>query len=176
MSPSDAQRGPVAGTSGPGAPLSLRPSVSSVRLGSLPASSEQALRLIQDRLGLFAVSVFGISAMFLVAMLALDLGLADGQGFQSPAGHLWHVVATLAAFATWRVARQRRLLSPAALTLLDGLGTVGPCVAFALMGSFLQQPFGFYTALLAIVHVNVGRAAIVPSVATRTLAMSAPIR
>ena len=93
-------------------------------------------------------------------MTALDLGLADGQGFQSSAGLLWHVLATLAAFTAWQVARRRGLFSPAALTLVDAAGTVGLCVAYAVMGHFLRQPFGFYTALLAILHVNVGRAAL----------------
>jgi serine/threonine protein kinase len=149
--------------------LASRPSASVVRLGSLPANSEQELRLIQDRLSLFAVSAFIITTMFLVAMTGLDLGLTDGRGFQSPTGRVCHVLATLAAFTTWRVAKSRRVHSPETLTLLDAAGTVGICVAFAAMGHFLLQPFGFYTALLAILHVNVGRAALVPSVALRTL-------
>jgi hypothetical protein len=148
-----------------------RPSASGVRLGSLPQSSEQDLKLIQDRLSLFAVSAFVISAMFLVAMTGLDVGLADAQGFQSTPGRICHLLATLAAFTTWRVARIRRIYSPPALGRLDAVGTVGMCLGFALMGHFLRQPFGFYTALLAILHINVGRAALVPSVPLRTLAI-----
>ena len=84
------------------------------------------------------------------AMTALEVGLADGQGFLSTTGLACHVVATLAAFTAWRVAKRRRLYSPAALTWLDAAGTVGVCLAFATMGHFLRQPFGFYTALLAL--------------------------
>jgi hypothetical protein len=167
----DAQTEPSAGASAGSAPLSMRPSA--VRLGSLPGNSEQDLRLIQDRISLFAANAFFITAMFLVAMTGLDLGLDDAQGFQSPEGRTCHVLATLAAFAAWRLAQSRRLYSPAALTWLDALGTVGVCVAFAAMGHFSKQPFGFYTSLLAILHVNVGRASIVPSVATRTLVICA---
>jgi serine/threonine-protein kinase len=171
MSASDAQTEPGAATSAGHARASVRAAV--VRLGSLPQSSEQDLRLIQDRISLFGVSAFFISAVFLVAMTGLDLGLRDGQGFQTSEGRAWHVLATLVAFATWRIAQSRRLYSPAALTRLDAIGTVGVCAAFAAMGHFLGQPFGFYTALLAILHVNIGRASLVPSVATRTLGICA---
>jgi hypothetical protein len=164
-----ADNGTAGGASAPRYAHASRPSGFVVRLGSLPASSEQDLRLIQDRLSLFAVSAFVITAMFLVAMTALDVVLADGQGFLSRTGLVCHVLATLVAFTAWRVARSRKPYSPAALTWLDAAGTVGVCLAFAAMGHFLRQPFGFYTALLAILHVNVGRAALVPSVALRTL-------
>lgn len=167
----DAQTEPSAGASAGHAPLSVRPAV--VRLGSLPGNSEQDLRLIQDRISLFAVSAFFITAMFLVAMTGLDLGLDDAQGFQSSEGRACHVLATLAAFVAWRIAQSRRLYSPRVLTWLDAVGTIGVCVAFAAMGHFSKQPFGFYTALLAILHVNIGRASLVPSVATRTLGIGA---
>jgi len=172
MNPAGAQSEPSDGASASRSPLSGRPGAA-VRLGSLPGNSEQDLRLIQDRIALFAVSAFFITAMFLVAMTGLDLGLDDGQGFQSPEGRVCHVLATLAAFVTWRVAQRRRLISPGSLGWLDAAGTVGVCVAFSAMGHFLKQPFGFYTALLAILHVNVGRASLVPSVATRTLGICA---
>ncbi|HTV25033.1 MAG TPA: serine/threonine-protein kinase [Polyangiaceae bacterium] len=172
MNPADAQTGPDAGTSVARAPVSVRPGPA-VRLGSLPGNSEQDLRLIQDRISLFAVSAFFITAMFLVAMTGLDLGLEDGQGFQSSEGRVFHVLATLAAFGAWRIAQRRRLISPAALGWLDAAGTIGVCISFAAMGHFSMQPFGFYTALLAILHVNVGRASLVPSVATRTLGICA---
>jgi eukaryotic-like serine/threonine-protein kinase len=146
-----------------------RPSSSVVRLGSLPQSSEEDLKLIQDRIALFAFAAFLITTMFLVANIGLDLGLADGQGFLTPTGRTCHLLATLAAFTAWQVARRESIYSPATLTWLDAVGTVGVCVAFAAMGHFLKQPSGFYTALLAILHVNVGRAALVPSVALRTL-------
>lgn len=52
---------------------SLAPPRSGVRLGSLPADSDEELRFIQNRLGSFAKTTFGISAMFLVATSIVDL-------------------------------------------------------------------------------------------------------
>ena len=160
---------PVSG----GASSAVRPSASTVRLGSLPANSEQDLRLIQDRLALFGASTFAITVMFLVAVSAADLGFADGQGFSTAPANAFHAIATLIALSIWMLARDRRHFSPLALTALDGFGTVGVCLAFSAMGHFFAQPFGFYTGLLAIIHVNVGRAAVVPSVPRRTLLISA---
>ena len=150
-----------------------RQRTSSVRLGSLPQSSSQDLRLIQDRLAMFAAAAFFITVTFFAAMTGLDLGLDDGQGFQAPLGRVCHGLATLSGFAMWRIARSRRLYSPEVLTWLDGLGTLCICGSFAAMGHFSGQPYGFYTALLAIIHVNVGRASLVPSVALRTLCICA---
>jgi eukaryotic-like serine/threonine-protein kinase len=146
-----------------------RLAASMVRLGSLPANSEQDLRLVQDRLALFGKTVFLIATMFLVTNVALDLGLGDGSKLMSSAGRACHVLGTLVAFALWRAAQSPKQATPAALQRLDGVGTLGMCVCFAAMGHLSLQPFGFYTALLAIIHVNVGRAAIVPSVPGRTL-------
>jgi hypothetical protein len=172
MNESDAPRAPDA-TPASRPAYSVRPNASAIRLGSLPANSEQDLRLIQDRLALFGVSTFLITTMFLIGVALLDVGLGDGQSYLTPRGSLFHVLATLAALSIWLVSRRRQPFSPEALLRIDLAGTVGVCVAFAAMGHFFVQPFGFYTALLAIIHVNVGRAAIVPSVATRTLAICA---
>jgi hypothetical protein len=152
---------------------SARPSASAIRLGSLPANSEQDLRLIQDRLALFGVSTFSITTMFLLGVGFLDYGLGDGRGYLTPRGTAFHGVATLVALSIWLVAKRRRQFSPEALLRIDLLGTVGMCVAFAAMGHYFVQPFGVYTALLAIIHVNIGRASLVPSVAPRTLVICA---
>jgi eukaryotic-like serine/threonine-protein kinase len=172
MNESDPPRAPDA-TSASRPAQSLRPNASVIRLGSLPANSEQDLRLIQDRLALFGVSTFLITTMFLIGVATLDFGLGDEQGYSTPRGRVFHGLATLAALSIWLVAKRQRQFSPEALLRIDLAGTVGVCVSFAAMGHSFVQPFGFYTALLAIIHVNVGRAAIVPSVATRTLVICA---
>jgi eukaryotic-like serine/threonine-protein kinase len=148
---------------------SRRTGVSLVRLGSLPANSEQDLRWVQDRLALFSKTAFLITAMFLVADVLLGLWLVDRAYVISPAGRVGHVAATLLALGLWRATQGRRQLSPALLQRLDAVGTIGVCLAFAFMGYHAAQPYGFYTALLAILHVNVGRAAVVPSVPGRSL-------
>ncbi|HEY8946319.1 MAG TPA: serine/threonine-protein kinase, partial [Polyangiaceae bacterium] len=139
-------------------------------MGSLPLDTEQDLRFVQDRLGLFGKVVFIISTLFLLLGISVDglPGTAEaiwGKGF--------HLGAALLAFGIWRIAKRRRPLSPAALTALDGFGTISTSLSFAVMGHLLPQPFGFYSALLAITHVNVGRAVVVPSVPFRTFVLSA---
>jgi hypothetical protein len=46
---------------------------SGVRLGSVPADSEQDLRFLQDRMAMFARVTFWVSGMFLLATTAADL-------------------------------------------------------------------------------------------------------
>jgi eukaryotic-like serine/threonine-protein kinase len=144
--------------------------VSAVRLGSLPVNSEQDRRLIQDRLALFSKTAFFITTMFLVTNAALDAALDDGLGV-GDAAFASHVLAASVALVIWQLARRQVVYSPAVLKQLDALGTILVSVSFVLMGHFLPQPYGFYTALLAILHVNVGRAAMVPSEPGRTLAI-----
>src|SRR4051812_14898477 len=99
----------------PRAASATRQRTSAGRLGSLPQSSSQALRHIQDRLAMFAAAAFFITVTFLAAMTALDVGLADGQGFQAPLGRVCYGLATLSEFVVWRIARSRRLYSPEVL-------------------------------------------------------------
>lgn len=138
---------------------------SEVRLGSLPLDTEQDLRFLQDRLALFGKTVFAMSALFLLIAVALD-PLPEQPSYVGP---ICHSIVTLLAFVFWRFASLRRALSPDALQALDSVGTIGMSAQFALMGHYMAQPYGFYTALLAIVHVNMARAVIVPSIPSRTL-------
>lgn len=148
---------------GPRSPRPSRPS--EVRLGSMPMDTEQDLRFVQDRLALFGKIVFIISSLFLLLGLAI-------YGLSNPAialGRVFHLAGTTLAFGLWRVAKIRRQLSPKVLQGLDSVGTLSASASFALMGHFLPEPFGFYSALLAIVHVNIARAVIVPSAPLRTV-------
>jgi hypothetical protein len=147
-------------------------SASAVRLGSVPVNSEQDRRLIQDRLAFFGKTAFFITSMFLVTNAFLDSALDDAHQVGNAALSC-HVVAAAGALSVWHVARRRSVLSPRTLQRLDAFGTVAMSASFALMGHFLAQPYGFYTALLAIIHVNVGRAAMVPSEPGRTLLIGA---
>jgi len=144
-----------------------RPSL--VRLGSLPLDPEQDLRFVQTRLALFGKVTFVISGAFLV----MTVGLSGWQNPKPWFGHASHLGATLIGLAFWRIAASRRGLQPDALQVLDSVGSVSISALFALMGHHLYQPYGFYMGLLAVVHVNVARAVIVPSVTTRTLFIAA---
>jgi serine/threonine-protein kinase len=56
-----------------------------------------------------------------------------------------------------------------ALSAFDLLGTWCICASFIGMGHFAVQPYGYYTAMLAVTHVSITRAMVVPSEPRRTL-------
>jgi serine/threonine-protein kinase len=141
-----------------------------VRLGSLPANSDDDLRFVQDRIGLFAKTTFLIATMFLVVTWIADF--AGHAPRYSSVARASHCVGTLIAFSAWRVTRMRQLFSAAALHRLDIAATLGTCWSFAAMGHYAVQPPGFYTALLAIIHVTMTRAIVVPSIPRRTLGLA----
>jgi len=143
---------------------------SGVRLGSLPVNSDEDLRFVQDRIGMFAKVMFLISSMFLVVQRISDFFAAWHRESISLASH---VAGTALALLAWRVARGKRLLAPPALQGLDVLGTLGPCWAFAVMGHYAPPPYGIFTALLAVTHVSISRAMMVPSIPRRTVWLSA---
>ena len=118
-------------------------------------------------MALFAKVTFIISAMFLVATTASDM-LAEVKRYSATA-RTSHAVGTGIALFMWQLARGRNTLSPRTLQWLDVVGTVCTCWAYAIMGHFTAQPYGSYTGLLAITHVSIARAMVVPSVAQRTL-------
>jgi len=143
---------------------------SGVRLGSLPENSEEDLRFVQDRIALLGKVTFLISSMFLIVGSSLDL--VGSTGRMLALGRASHVAGTLLALGLWRVAQSRRIFSPQTLQALDMAGTLGICLSFVTMGHYSVQPFGFYTGMLAVTHVSVSRAMIVPSVPSRTLVLA----
>jgi serine/threonine-protein kinase len=143
---------------------------SAVRLGSLPADSEQELRFVQDRLALFVKTTFWISTMFLLVTTVADLA-GPVQRFSGLA-RASHALGTLIALGLWRAMQSRRNVSPGTLHALDVLGTLGICWSFTFMANHSTQPYGFYTGLLAVTHVSVSRAMIVPSIPQRTLLLA----
>lgn len=147
-------------------PLSATPR-SQVRLGSVPVNSRQELRFLQDRLGLCGLMIFAISGMFLLVIGGLDYW--RGASHMPYTARGLHLGATLLALGLWRWCRSRRVLSAQALTAIDHAVTLCVCASYAAMGHFMPQPWGTFTSLLAVGHVTIGRAVIVPSTALRTL-------
>jgi len=134
---------------------------SPVRLGSVPLNSEEDLRFLQDRLALFAKLTFWVSTMFLIVTTSSDL-VSTAKRYPEPS-RTFHVIGTLLALGAWRYAAQSRVLSSRALDVLDIGATLGICWSFTGFGHFALQPYGVYTGLLAVTHVSLMRAMIVPS-------------
>jgi hypothetical protein len=137
----------------------------------LPANSDDDLRFVQDRIGMFAKVMFLISSMFLVVPAIVDFFGEPPP--DHPVSRASHVTGTVLALAVWRVARREKLLSPPVLQWLDVVGTLGPCWAYAAMGHYATPPYGLYTSLLAVTHVSISRAMIVPSIPKRTVWLAA---
>jgi serine/threonine-protein kinase len=141
-----------------------------VRLGSIPANSDEDLRFVQDRLAMLARVTFLISGMFLIVTSLAD-AFSDIRRYQM-AGRIGHVAATVIAFATWQLMRSKISISPRTLQLLDLGCTLSICWSFAVLGHYTVQPYGWYTGLLAITHTSISRAMMVPSVPRRTLILA----
>jgi hypothetical protein len=143
---------------------------SGVRLGSLPANSDEDFRFVQDRIALFARTMFFISGMFLAVQSVVDLAAGRERSAVALASHF---AGTALALVAWRVARGKTLLTAAVLQALDVAATLGPSWAFAAMGHHSPQPYGAFTALLAVTHVSISRAIVVPSIPRRTVWLAA---
>jgi len=100
-----------------------------VRLGSVPANSQQELRFVQERLALAGQIIFSISTMFLVVTGAIDLW--RGIFRMTPEGRVFHAGGTLLAFGLWRLCHTRRALSAASLARLDQGATLLICGCYA---------------------------------------------
>jgi hypothetical protein len=137
------------------------------RLGSLPQGPEAELRFVQDRLALLNKVTFFIAGMFLMAVALADA--ARGIERVEPFGRLSHALGTLLALVVWQLLRRPRVLPPATLLAFDLVGTWCVCASFIGMGYWAVQPYGYYTAMLAVTHVSITRAMVVPSEPRRTL-------
>jgi len=137
------------------------------RLGSLPQSPEDELRFVQNRVALLGKVTFFISGMFLLAVTAADV--FRGVERVQLLGRISHALGTVIALVTWLVLRRRRTYSANTLLGVDLVGTACICVSFVGMGQFAVQPYGYYTAMLAVTHVSITRAMVVPSEPRRTL-------
>ena len=120
---------------------------------------------------MFAKVTFLISSMFLFVPAVVDL--THQAQTHNPVSIVSHLSGTSLPFMVWRLARREKLLSPPVLQWLDVLGALGACWAFAVMGHYSDQPYGLFTALLALTHVSISRAMIVPSIPNRTAWLAA---
>lgn len=143
------------------------PRVQAAGLGSLPQGTTEELRFVQDRVALLGKVTFFISGMFLIAVAVAD-HLRHFNRVQLT-GRVSHALGTLIALGMWQVLRHSRAFSPSALLVFDLLGTFCICASFIGMGHFAVQPYGYYTAMLAVTHVSITRSMVVPSEPRRTL-------
>jgi serine/threonine-protein kinase len=141
--------------------------VQAAGFGSLPQSTTEELRLVQDRVALLGKVTFFISGTFLIAVALAD-HLRHFQRVQLT-GRVSHALGTLIALGIWQVLRRPPVFSAMALSAFDLLGTWCICASFIGMGHFAVQPYGYYTAMLAVTHVSITRAMVVPSEPRRTL-------
>lgn len=111
-----------------------------------------------------------ISSMFLVMTAFADHVGPEPRYFAL--GRASHAAGTAVAVAIWLGLRGRRNLSTRTLHTVDLAGTVSVSWAFASLGHHALQPYGSYISILAITHVTIARAMIVPSVPMRTFALS----
>jgi hypothetical protein len=130
------------------------------------------LRFVQDRLALFAKTVFWFGMTFV--MVAVVVGPFTPAGYWQP-GRESQLLATASAFAVWRLARQSAQLPSRVLYALDAVGTLAICYFVVTMGQRLiaAAPWGFFAETVAVFHVTTARAIIVPSTPRRTLAITA---
>jgi len=142
--------------------------------GSPQGRSEESLhqRFVQDRLALFAKTVFWFAMTFLAT--AVVFGPLSPGGFWQP-GRESQLLGTLSAFVLWRVARRQVGLSRQQLHLLDAVGTLAICYFVIAMGVRLvtMPPWGFFAGTLAVFHVTTARSIIVPSTPRRTFVITA---
>jgi eukaryotic-like serine/threonine-protein kinase len=136
-------------------------------LGDVPLDPAARASFARARVALFGQTVLWIGVTFLGLSLLLDL--TGVMPFWHP-GMESHLLATAIALGVWRLARSLEL-GPMALSLLDTLGTLGICVALAVMGHRFgeEHEWGAFAGIFAVFHVTMARAIIVPSSARRTL-------
>ncbi len=137
-------------------------------LGEEPQAETEEVRFLQDRVALLGKVISCVSAMFLVVAVSDSLRQLHRI---LPAGRVGHLLATAIALGMWLWLRRSTALPPRVLSMVDGFGTLGMCVSFAGMGYFAIQPYGYYTAMLAVMYVSITRSMIVPSEPRRTFAL-----
>ena len=127
------------------------------------------MRFLQDRLALFAKLTFLVSTMFLIVTTVSDW-VSTSKRYPEPS-RTFHVIGTLLALIAWRYAARTHVLSSRALDVLDIGATLGICWSFTAFGHFALQPYGVYTGLLAVTHVSLMRAMVVPSAPRASFAL-----
>jgi hypothetical protein len=129
--------------------------------------TREELRFFQDRLALLGKTTFFIAG-FMLTVTSISDFFASVQRYSS-LSRAWHVVGVLLAFTLWRVNLSSKNFEPRTLRALDLVLTPGICWCFVALGHYSAQPYGFFSGLLAVTHVSVARAMIVPSTPLTTL-------
>jgi signal transduction histidine kinase/ActR/RegA family two-component response regulator len=136
--------------------------------GEEPQAETEELRFLQERVALLGKVISCVSAMFIV--VAVTDYLKDLHRIFL-IGRIGHLFATAIALAIWLSVRRSAAVSARALVMIDEFGTLGMCVSFVGMGYFAVQPYGYYTAMLAVMYVSITRSMIVPSEPRRTFVL-----
>jgi serine/threonine-protein kinase len=136
------------------------------------AAAGSGMRFVQNRLALFAKTLFWFGVVAVV--LGLLISPFTPAAYWQP-GRESQLLATAIAFALWRVASTPNELAPRALYFLDALGTLAICYLVIAMGQRLIEPhpWGFFVAAVGVFQVTTARAIIVPSTPRRTFAITA---
>ena len=150
-------------------------------LPSGATDQEPQRAFLQDRLGLWACSVFILSFGFYLTNVATAPFVRPGSPrlveFMLHTGNLDHLAASLIFGGLWLLTRWKPL-SIQTLRVVDLGALIAGCTLFGLMGAHLMRlqlldgvdvAIGAYAGLLACANTVMARAIIVPSTPRRTL-------
>jgi len=140
-------------------------------ISAVSANTAETARDLQDRLGRFARTIGVISGVMLVASVANSLAASSEAAPISEVSRLVHVVATVLAFAIWRLARGKAR-SVTTIHALDAVLTPTLCTCWALLGIGISphEPIEF-SVILATSYTLIARSVVIPSSFLRTLVM-----
>jgi serine/threonine-protein kinase len=163
-----ADRRPL-GTTPPGAPNRVVHRALTAHLSG-KGLDEEDRAFLQHRLGLFCLTTFLLSFGFLLFSQAVTI--FRGAAGRDPESQLAHVAATAVAGLMWLLCRGPKR-SAAVLSALDLGVAVFLGGAFATMCWFLPRHVtSIFPMILAMTHICVARAVIVPSSGPRTFLIS----
>lgn len=141
-----------------------------MRVPTTAGDSQDQTRFLQDRLALYGKVIFILSAgFFIFANLVWRSLSPTSMVYGEMAGRVLHLLGAGAALVMWLVARQRRELSLRALHWMDAGGLLFMAAAYTGVGWVYGHHDGAHAALLAIVHITIARAVLIPSTAALTL-------
>ena len=135
---------------------------------SLPSEPEAQARELQRRLARLARVGFWLSTAFLLS----SFGTCFIQSKPLNVGQWLHLCGTVATFVVWQAVARLPRSKFDQLEFLGGATNVSLGLIYTLMGYYLPQPNGMYTALLIGVYLSIGRAILVPSTPRVTLLVS----
>lgn len=139
-------------------------------LAGVPRNAEEARAFLQRRIRLFTGVVWMLSFGFYLLAHVLDELATHGHAGWFLSGDVAHLGATAVPCAIWVLCRVRRW-QPGVLAAFDAAGIIATGAGYAWMGSFATSEDGGFPMILAVTHTCFARAVLVPSSASRTLAI-----